>query len=366
MNTISAGSGNGTIGYVEYSYALNKDYPVVKVLNAAGYYVEPTAGNVAVALTAAQIDQDTSSKNYLTQILDGVYTNPDPRAYPLSSYAYMIIPTGAGDARLTTAKRQSLVGLAAHGLCAGQQHAATYGYAPLPLNLVQAGFDRLAELKTADPAVDLAALDLATCDNPTFDPTDLTRNVLVESTPAPAACDAVGAGPCGPGIRLDLGVPRDANLPGALTLVVPAGGIDLAGSRDAGGTRLSATAALPAFQVVDSRRDDLLTSWQVNAQMSDFTGTAGTVSAAYLGWKPSAPVSLREEGSDLAAAAGATVSSQLDSASSRGLRESRMLAQASTPGRGSTVLGGVIALAAPSSTHEGSYIGTLTVTLVMS
>ena len=95
MNTISGFAGNGTIGYVEYSYPLNKDYPVVKVLNKAGYYVEPTQYNVAVALTKAQINQDKTSPIYLTQILDDVYTHTDPRAYPLSSYSYMIIPTGA-------------------------------------------------------------------------------------------------------------------------------------------------------------------------------------------------------------------------------------------------------------------------------
>ncbi len=39
----------GAITYVEYSYALNSGFPIVKMLNAAGYYVEPTAPSVAVA-----------------------------------------------------------------------------------------------------------------------------------------------------------------------------------------------------------------------------------------------------------------------------------------------------------------------------
>ena len=76
MNTIAGVAGNGTIGYVEYSYALNKDYPVVKVLNKGGYYVEPTQYNVAVALTQAKINKDKSSPHYLTQILDDVYRQP--------------------------------------------------------------------------------------------------------------------------------------------------------------------------------------------------------------------------------------------------------------------------------------------------
>ena len=76
MNTIAGFAGNGTIGYVEYSYPVNKDYPVVKVLNKGGYYVEPTQYNVAVALTKAKINQDKSSPLYLTQILDDVYRHP--------------------------------------------------------------------------------------------------------------------------------------------------------------------------------------------------------------------------------------------------------------------------------------------------
>lgn len=197
MNTIAGFAGNGTIGYVEYSYPLNKDYPVVKVLNKAGFYVEPTQYNTAVALTQAQINTDTSSPLYLTQVLDKVYTNPDPRAYPISSYSYMIIPTGAADTRMTTAKRQTLADFLYYSLCAGQTKAGPYGYSPLPLNLVQASFDQVAKLKAADPAVDLTDRDVKSCNNPTFDGKNLNKNKLAEIAPQPAACDKVGAGPCG-------------------------------------------------------------------------------------------------------------------------------------------------------------------------
>ncbi|QCW50017.2 phosphate ABC transporter substrate-binding protein PstS [Nocardioides dongxiaopingii] len=200
MSTIKAATGNGTIGYVEYSYPREAGYPVVKVLNKAGYYVEPTEYNTAVALTKARIN--TTDKNnpstYLTQILDGVYTNADPRAYPISSYSYMIIPTGAGDRRLdSTAKRQTLADFMYYSLCGGQAKAGDYGYSPLPLNLVQAGFEQLAKLKKADPAVVLDNRDVTTCANPTFDGTNPNKNVLAEKAPMPAACDQQGAGPCG-------------------------------------------------------------------------------------------------------------------------------------------------------------------------
>jgi phosphate transport system substrate-binding protein len=197
MNTISGSAGNGTIGYVEYSYPVNKKYPVVKVLNKAGYFVEPTQYNVAVALTKAKINSDPSSQSYLTSILDGVYTSTDKRAYPLSSYSYMLLPTGAKDQRMTTSKRQTLTDFMFYSLCEGQSKAGPYGYSPLPLNLVQAGFDQLKKLSVADPAVDFKDRDVTKCNNPTFVAGDLSKNKLAEIAPQPPACDKVGAGPCG-------------------------------------------------------------------------------------------------------------------------------------------------------------------------
>ena len=82
----------GAITYVEYSYALNTGFPVAKVLNAAGYYVEPTASNVAVGLLEAR---STSTPAYLTQNLDGVYDNARRARLPAVSYSYMVVPTAA-------------------------------------------------------------------------------------------------------------------------------------------------------------------------------------------------------------------------------------------------------------------------------
>ena len=98
MNYIASSAANGSIGYVEYSYPLSVDYPVAKVLNTGGYYTLPTQYNVAIALERAQINMDPTSPDYLLQTLTNVYTDPDPRTYPLSSYVYMIEPTGGPDA----------------------------------------------------------------------------------------------------------------------------------------------------------------------------------------------------------------------------------------------------------------------------
>jgi len=98
---VSTPSNNGAITYVEYGYAKYRGFPVVSVLNKAGYYTQPTAENVGIALTRAVINADR------TQNLTGVYTNPDPRTYPVSSYSYLIVPTTTA-APFTTAKGATL------------------------------------------------------------------------------------------------------------------------------------------------------------------------------------------------------------------------------------------------------------------
>src|SRR6478736_159740 len=123
-NYVSASYGAGAIGYVEYAYAKRINFPVASLLNSAGYYSQPTAGNVAVALTKAQINPD------LTQNLESVYTNPDPRAYPMSSYSYMVVPTSTA-APFNTDKGRTLSTFVNYFLCTGQQKADILGYSPL-------------------------------------------------------------------------------------------------------------------------------------------------------------------------------------------------------------------------------------------
>lgn len=175
----------GAIGYDEYSYALTSGFPVAKIQNASGYFTEPTASNVAVALTKARINTNKGSSEYLTQILDDVYTFNDPRVYPLSSYSYMILPTKL-EAPLTQAKGKTLAAFGYYFLCQGQAQADPLGYSALPINLVQAGFDQLRKI----PGAVAQSIDVKGCHNPTFS-TDGT-NTLVKNAPFPKKCDKVG------------------------------------------------------------------------------------------------------------------------------------------------------------------------------
>ena len=203
MNFIKAKGSVGAIAMEEYSYPLMAGYPVAKLLNRAGYFTLPTQYNVAVALTKAEINDDPSDPNYLTQKLDKVYVNPDKRTYPLSSYVYAIVPTAADDSRMTTAKRQTIVDFLKHSICEGQSEIGPIGYSPLPINLVQASFTQVNKLKKADPKVVFDSTiikNVKNCHNPTFVAGHPEQNLLAKIAPFPADCDRPTKGPCADGV----------------------------------------------------------------------------------------------------------------------------------------------------------------------
>jgi phosphate ABC transporter phosphate-binding protein len=182
----------GAITYVEYSYALNSGFPVAKVLNESGYYVEPTPSNTAVGLLGARINNNEQSAGYLTADLSNVYNNKDRRAYPLSSYSYMVLPT-AIEGTLTAKKGNTLGEFAYYFLCEGQQQAPRLGYSPLPINLVEAGLEQVRRI----PGVTAQKIDIKKCNNPTFSASG--ENTLAKNAPQPQACDKKGPTQCATG-----------------------------------------------------------------------------------------------------------------------------------------------------------------------
>jgi phosphate transport system substrate-binding protein len=202
MNYLRSSAANGAIGMDEYSYALLIGYPVVQVENAAGYYVLPSEYNDAVALTKAVINNNKSSPDYLLQNLDHVYNYNDPRAYPLSSYSYTIMPTSRTDPRMAVpagqfpAKWQALADFLSYSICAGQEYIGPIGYSALPVNLVQAGFDQIKKIKAAAPQVQISQLNILNCHNPTFVFGNPYANHLALVAPYPPQCDKSGYGPC--------------------------------------------------------------------------------------------------------------------------------------------------------------------------
>lgn len=172
-NFVAAPYNNGSITYVEYGYAKERGYPVASIKNAAGSYAQPVAQSVSIALQGATLNSDG------TQNLRGVYRHPDPRAYPVSSYSYMIVPT-TEVAPFSAGEGQALGNFILYFLCAGQQKAEQLGYSPLPKNLVQIGFDALARIPGAP-----AAPAINSCSNPTITGDFMTGEGPVTTTPEP-------------------------------------------------------------------------------------------------------------------------------------------------------------------------------------
>jgi phosphate ABC transporter phosphate-binding protein len=177
---VATPSNNGSITYVEYGYAKQRGFPVASILNQAGYYTQPTALNVAIALTKAVINKDR------TQNLLSVYTNPDPRAYPVSSYSYLIVPTTPVFG-FNTAKGATLGRFILYAVCVGQTKAAELGYSPLPANLVQYAFDAEKLIPGAP-----APPPLNQCANPT-----ITGQFSLKDAPPPPPGSKAGTPPAG-------------------------------------------------------------------------------------------------------------------------------------------------------------------------
>ncbi|WP_238007549.1 substrate-binding domain-containing protein [Dactylosporangium sp. AC04546] len=369
VNAVGAASVNGTIGYVFHQYARAATLPVARISNAAGYYIAPDPLNVALALTTAAHHPDRAAD---------LGVPADPRAYPLAVYEYAILPTGAQDARMTSAKRQTLVDFLAYAVCGGQAGAAARGTAPLPPNLVRAAFEQLARLGQADPSVDLAALDLAHCANPTIDPADPSRDVLAATVPMPGACDRVGGRLCP---AETAGIPAEAlntTLPytGSLSLQVRLGTrvqltqVDpsiLVGhpvqATDPTGHRRAWVfeGRLDGVAVVDSRPP--MPGWSVTGRATDLVSGGTTVAARNVGWFPA----LVSAGSDAegAVVAGPLVRPNLEDAASTGLEGAALLASAAQDaGLGTQQLAATMALWMPDTSPKGGYTGTLTLTLI--
>lgn len=240
-NFVAAQYNDGAITYVEYGYAKERGFPVASLKNASGNFTQPTAVNVSVALQGARINNDG------TQVLRDVYRNTDARTYPVSSYSYMIVPTTEA-APFTAAKGASLSEYIFYFLCAGQQKAEQLGYAPLPRNLVEFGFDAVARIPgaVAAPAID-------SCANPTITGGFLVPKATTAPTTAPGSGGATGgtsgtsgtsSGTTVPGTTTESTIPGDSGEPGSVDT-----SSDVTGDASGGGSAIATPGVAMATSV---------------------------------------------------------------------------------------------------------------------
>jgi phosphate transport system substrate-binding protein len=113
----------GAIGYVELAYAMQNHLPVAALRNAAGQFVAPSvdATSAAASELGAQLRRHPDFRLSIVNAAGA-------RAYPISSFTYLLIPRQIDDC----AKAKAMVELVRWSLTQGGQIATELHYAPLP------------------------------------------------------------------------------------------------------------------------------------------------------------------------------------------------------------------------------------------
>jgi phosphate ABC transporter phosphate-binding protein len=115
----------GSIGYVEFIYALQNHLSFAKVQNRNGDFVAASLEGIAVAANQSLGSDD--------DLKISIVDPPGRDAYPISTFTWFIIPARiAGDA-----KRKAITNFLEWTLGPGQRQAAALGYLPLPKDVIQ-------------------------------------------------------------------------------------------------------------------------------------------------------------------------------------------------------------------------------------
>jgi phosphate transport system substrate-binding protein len=108
-----------SIGYVELIYATQQKLGTATMKNAAGKFVEPTFDAVTVA---------ASGITYPADLRVSITNAPDPAAWPISTFTYVLTYADVSD----KAKALAMARYFWWGTHDGQAFATELGYAPLP------------------------------------------------------------------------------------------------------------------------------------------------------------------------------------------------------------------------------------------
>ncbi|MGQ0840423.1 phosphate ABC transporter substrate-binding protein PstS [Actinokineospora sp.] len=120
----AVGAGDGTIGYVEWSFAQDKKLSTIKIDSGSGP-VELTAESAANAIKAAKVKGEG---NDLVLDLDALYASNTAGSYPLVLATYEVVCSKGYDADTAKAVKAFLTVAATDG----QAALADAGYVPLP------------------------------------------------------------------------------------------------------------------------------------------------------------------------------------------------------------------------------------------
>jgi phosphate transport system substrate-binding protein len=124
----------GSIGYIEYAYAIENKLPVATLQNLEGKFVPPSVEGVSAALEGTKYPEN----------LRAFIADPDgATSYPIVGLTWLLVYEKMDD----PAKAAELTKFIDWALADGQQYAKPLKYAPLPANLVKLVKQSVAQVK---------------------------------------------------------------------------------------------------------------------------------------------------------------------------------------------------------------------------
>ena len=129
-------SSTGSIGYVEYQYAVKNSIPQAAVLNPAGKFVKASDRSIAAACEATEAPRWNSFSASLTNA-------PGADSFPITSFTWIYLRSAPSD----SARAIALGNLLDWVYSDGQQFAVQEGYAELPAALLASVRKRAKDLQ---------------------------------------------------------------------------------------------------------------------------------------------------------------------------------------------------------------------------
>ena len=126
----------GSIGYVEYQYAVKGNIPQIAVLNRAGKFVEASTESIAAACQAVEAPRWNSFSASLTNA-------PGADSFPITSFTWIYLRTKSSE----SARAPALGNFLDWIYTDGQQFAVQEGYAELPSPLLAAVRKKVKDLQ---------------------------------------------------------------------------------------------------------------------------------------------------------------------------------------------------------------------------
>ena len=124
----------GSIGYVEFIYALQNHLSSGRIRNRSGEFVEASLESIAAAVGHSNQIRD----DFKASIVDA----PGDGAYPIASFTWIVVPTHIAD----EAKRTAITAFLRWMLGPGQRQSAALGYLALPREIVAKEGDAIARI----------------------------------------------------------------------------------------------------------------------------------------------------------------------------------------------------------------------------